>query len=271
MVIAQTAAARCRRAEPPWPIPKSVAQKSQPTRRTLRADGSQSVPGSRYQHVRVGQDSAHASSASRRRQRVGSGKSVAGESTVVTTATNTRNAELSDRCNSITPCRPITAVTGIPRGYWVTPTQDAASSDGSAFHCHSDRPVRHSLPWSQPSRPLTCPTPTSRYRFACRRREAPDAWAAARPKTPCAPAARYRRRPGPRHSSVPLKSEPTRRALARRRQVVDTGQVGTGRDTAHASSASRRRQQDGTGKSIAARSVPGTTATKALNAEPPDR
>jgi hypothetical protein len=47
-------------------------------------------------------------------------------------------------------------------------------------------------------------------------------------------------------------------------------EVATGRDAAHASSASRRRQQVGCGKPVAARSVPVTTATKAVNAEPSD-
>ncbi|MGK0484193.1 MAG: hypothetical protein ACJAQ3_004182 [Planctomycetota bacterium] len=59
-------------------------------------------------------------------------------------------------------------------------------------------------------------------------------------------------------------------SASRRRQAVGTRQVGIGlvttcRDAAHASSAARRRQQVGTGKSVAVE-----TATKALNAEPPD-
>jgi hypothetical protein len=70
-------------------------------------------------------------------------------------------------------------------------------------------------------------------------------------------------------------------SATRRRQAVGTDPAGTarvsvarfgaGQDTAHASSAARRRQQVGAEKSVPGTSAPVTTATKALNAEPPDR
>ncbi|MFT6833076.1 MAG: hypothetical protein ACJAZN_003257, partial [Planctomycetota bacterium] len=76
---------------------------------------------------------------------------------------------------------------------------------------------------------------------ACRRRVALDAWTVAWPET-------------------------SRTALPAGRTQDGSAQV-----SAHASSASRRRQQVGAGKSVPARSVPVTTATKAVNAEPLDR
>ncbi|MFT6833189.1 MAG: hypothetical protein ACJAZN_003370 [Planctomycetota bacterium] len=48
-------------------------------------------------------------------------------------------------------------------------------------------------------------------------------------------------------------------------------EVTTGLVAAHASSAARRRQAIDTGKSIAGTPLPVTTATKAVNAEPPNR